>query len=360
MTIDENFEDNSVILSEMTAWLDSLRNNDGILLTGVLFCGSASPEGSQSLNEELEIGRAAALRKFIEQFVTVPDEVVSWSRTCWSLNDIRQDIINSDIESKEEITRILDENPDNIAERIREIDGGKIWTQLYSSYFTPLRNSMVVFTTRIKPVQVRELQHVTAPAQTYSGIRLAKSVAPMPPEQEWSRRILLKSNAAALGLAIANVAAEVDIARHWSFSLPVYYSAWNYFGPKTKFRLLAFQPEIRWWLSESNDGFYAGAHFGAAWYNFATGGDWRIQDKDGRNPAIGGGLDIGYRMDLSGDGRWKIEFALGAGARHLEYDRFYNEPDGLLKSSESRTWWGLDNAAVSVIYTIGIKKGGAK
>ena len=86
-------------------------------------------------------------------------------------------------------------------------------------------------------------------------------------------------------MAIANVAAEVDLAKHWSFTLPVYYSTWDYFKSTIKFRTFAVQPEFRNWLSEENDGFFAGAHFGLAYYNFAFDGDYRYQDHNRETPA---------------------------------------------------------------------------
>ena len=45
----------------------------------------------------------------------------------------------------------------------------------------------------------------------------------------WTRELHVKTNVVGLGLGIANAAVEVDLAKHWSFTLPVYYSSWDYF-----------------------------------------------------------------------------------------------------------------------------------
>lgn len=177
------------------------------------------------------------------------------------------------------------------------------------------------------------------------------------------RRLHLKTNAVAWGLAIANVAAEVDLARHWSFTLPLYYSAWNYFTSTIKFRMFAVQPELRYWLSGDNDGLFAGAHFGLAYYNFAFNGNYRYQDHNDDTPAIGGGVAVGYRMPLRKGSRWRVEFALGAGVYPLHYDKFHNPPrtkDGLLVGSEKKTYWGIDQLAVSFSYTFDLKKKGGR
>lgn len=173
----------------------------------------------------------------------------------------------------------------------------------------------------------------------------------------------MKTNAIGLGMAIANVAAEVDLAKHWSFTLPVYYSAWDYFKSTIKFRTFALQPEFRYWLSEENDGFFGGVHFGLAYYNFAFDGDYRYQDHNRETPAIGGGVSIGYRLPISKNNRWKVEFSLGAGVYSRHYDKFHNTPrtkDGLMIESIKKTYWGIDQAAVSFSYSFDLKKKGGK
>jgi hypothetical protein len=173
----------------------------------------------------------------------------------------------------------------------------------------------------------------------------------------------LKTNAIGLGMGIANVAAEIDLAKHWSFSLPIYYSAWNYFKSTIKFRTLAVQPEFRYWLSKYNDGFFAGAHVGLAYYNFAFDGDYRYQDHNRKTPALGGGVNVGYRLPISKNHRWRVEFLLGAGVYLLHYDKFHNTPntkDGLMVESIKKTYWGIDQAAVSFSYTFDLKKRGGK
>jgi len=181
--------------------------------------------------------------------------------------------------------------------------------------------------------------------------------------EAWKRHLYLKTNTIGLALAMANIAIEVDLAKHWSFNLPIYYSAWDYFKSTIKFRTLAIQPEFRYWLSEENDGFFTGAHFGLAYYNFAFDGAIRYQDHNRETPAIGGGISIGYRVPISKDQRWKMEFSVGGGVFPLHYDKFHNTPrtkDGLMIESIKKTFWGIDQAAISLSYTFDLKKGGKR
>ena len=162
-------------------------------------------------------------------------------------------------------------------------------------------------------------------------------------------------------LRFSNVGAEIDFAKHWSFTLPIYYSAWNYIKPTIKFRTFSIYPEVRYWLSPNNDGLFLDVHLGLAYYNFAFDGDYRFQDHNGEKPAIGGGLSIGYMLPISDNNRWRIEFSLGAGVYAVHYDKFFNTPntkEGLMIDSGKMTYWGIDQAAISFVYTFNLKKKG--
>lgn len=183
---------------------------------------------------------------------------------------------------------------------------------------------------------------------------------PTPAEERGVRKLSVRTNAFAWAAAISNIAAEVDVCKHWSFCLPVYYSAWDYFSSTLKFRTLALQPEVRYWFADRNDGWFAGAHFGLAWYNIATNGTYRTQDHNGTSPAPGGGLAVGYRMPISRNKRWRMEFSIGAGAYRLHHDKFRNYRDGLLVYSEKKTYIGIDQASLSFAYAFDLKRKGGE
>lgn len=162
----------------------------------------------------------------------------------------------------------------------------------------------------------------------------------------------IHTNAVAWAMAIANLGAECSFSAHWSAALSLYYSAWNYTEESCKFRTFLIRPEVRWWLSPVNHGFFAEAHLGLAYYNFAMPSwNYRIQDRDGRHPALGGGIGIGYRLPFR-NRRWAFEALVGAGVYHLSYDRFENRHNGPLHDTHSRTWFGIDNLSVGISYTL--------
>lgn len=213
------------------------------------------------------------------------------------------------------------------------------WNLLKNRYFSGGCNSSVLFinykTGDTLNITIKELFYNDEPVQV--------------------RNIYIKTNTIGLAGAIVNAAAEIDIRPHLSFSLPVYYSAWNYFKTTIKLRTLHIQPELRYWLNETNDGLYVGAHFGLGSYNVAMDGKYRYQDHNRRTPAIGGGLALGYRMPISNCGKWYLEFSLGCGAYKLHYDIFQNTPitkRGLKTGEVKKTYIGADQAAVSISYLL--------
>ena len=169
-------------------------------------------------------------------------------------------------------------------------------------------------------------------------------------------QLSVKTNAVALGLAIANAAVEIGWGEHCSVNLPFYYSAWDYFNTHKKFRMLGVQPEYRYWLRRG-EGWFFGIHAGVTYWNEAHDNNYRYQDHDGKHPAWGGGLAVGHRWQFNR--HWAIEASLGGGLYHLYYDKFRNEPNGEWLATSHRNLFCLDQANLSIVYTFG-KKGGRR
>ena len=180
------------------------------------------------------------------------------------------------------------------------------------------------------------------------------------PVTEYHPYGFVKSNMPAWLIAQANVAVEFDVASHWSVNIPIYYSGMNHFIGKWKFRVFGFQPAVRYWISEDNQGWFVGFHPGIAWYNYAFGGDYRYQDKGRHTPAIGAGLSAGYRLPVSANRRWWLEAELGLGVYSLNYDRFVNEKNGARVDSRKKTAFMPDIISLTIAYRFDMVKGGER
>ena len=382
VVIDSAYLDNAAQMKIMKNFIQELRQDSTITLTHVSFCGVASPEGHDNLNRKLARGRLGALERLVRREVEIPDSIISYNDNYINWDYLKSNIEASDISFKAEVLQILEEHDDSnhslhstpevdprIA-KLRQLDYGRVWLQIYQRYFARMRNAYAIFVTykQEPPIVEPEPEPTPYPAPVPEVVTPEPEVVePDPvqaPEPEcWVPHIYLKSNLLGLSVAIANLAVEVDLAKHVSFSLPIYYSGWNYFTSPIKFRAFATQPEVRFWTSKENDGFFTGVHFGMAYYNLATNGQYRYQDHRRETPALGGGVSVGYRLPVSKNNRWKMEFSLGAGAYKLHYDKFYNTDrtsDGLMKESVVRNYYGIDQATVSIAYMFDLKKKGGK
>ena len=371
--IDSTYLDNAAQLKIMRNFINELQQDSTIKLMMVSFCGVASPEGYDNLNRKLARGRLNAMERMVRRELEIPDSIISYNDNYINWDYLKSSIEASNISFKSDVLQILNEHIDSdyslhstsaidprIA-KLKQLDYGRVWAHINRLYFSRMRNACAVFVSYQQelPAVVEPEPEVTpdpAPAPEPEPVVLS---TPEPVVEKWRPHVYLKTNLLGLAASVANVGVEVDLAKHVSISLPVYYSAWDYFTSPVKFRALATQPEVRFWTSKENDGFFAGAHFGLAYYNVAFNGDYRYQDYNGETPAIGGGLNIGYRLPVSKNKRWKMEFSFGAGRYTLHYDKFYNTEntgDGFKAETVEKTYWGIDQASISLAYTLGMNK----
>lgn len=380
IVIDTLYSDNAERLDEILNHINQLRQDSMRYITQVTFNGVASPEGNYQQNRRLASNRLRALEEYIRSHITIPEGlIIRHNATYIPWKQLATEILASNIDYKEEILSIL-HGPSELVPyhnnsmvdcrvpALQKLDKGRVWRILNERYFPKMRNACFVLITLKdveRPLPVSASKSKLAQTTVNMDIPILEPMElPINPKpEEWTRQLHVKTNILGWSIAIANAAVEIDLAKHWSFNLPIYYSAWDYIKSTIKFRTLAIQPEFRYWPSEENDGFFTGAHFGLAYYNFAFDGAYRYQDHNRETPAIGGGISVGYRIPVSKNHRWKMEFSIGGGVYPLHYDKFHNTTrtkDGLMIESIKKTYWGIDQAAVSLSYTFDLKKKGGE
>lgn len=370
--IEKGYHNNVKQLSAIDSFLQEIKKDSTIAIYGVSFSGLSSPEGSYEINRRLSKERLKAFECILKNKTVLLDSLVSYEDTYIPWEYLRERVAESNILQKQAILDIIDLEPklvtylgcrhiDHRVLKLEALDGGKVWKELYGNYFKSMRTARVVFDTYKRKNLTPAVEEIESPLRR-NIVRKPEAgdsidfVTPLNLYPEWSLRFYIKTNAVGLGLGISNIAVEFDLAKHWSLSVPAYYAAHNYFVSTIKFRTLAVQPEVRYWFKDDNQGFFAGAHFGYAQYNVAVDGDIRYQDHDGKSPFLGGGISVGYCLPISTNNNWHIEFAVGAGIYNLYYDRFYNVNNGKLIDTVHKTYFGIDNVAINIAYSIGLNK----
>lgn len=392
--VDPSFRNNRI---ELDRFIESVRKSCGtIAVERIIIRSSASPDGYDRANELLSERRADSLAAYIVRHTSVPAELIEkqgWvspgiccagrsilpicatARRCCMFSTILPYSYSMHGDGWWTAAR----------NGLWDLYGGRPYKYMFKVFFPDLRSSIGVtlYTTKqVAPVAdtvtvadslaqpLPDTLSVVEPVVEQPTVGLvaesAGDLEPMPSEApavaespvpsvgEWGPKLSVKTNAIGWGMLMINAAVEVDLSRRFSLNVPLYYSACNYFTNDIKFRMLAFQPELRVWPLAKRR-FFAGVHFGVTSYNLALGGKWRIQDHNGDTPAWGGGVNVGYRLPLSRNERWNVEFSLGAGVYKLHYDKFRNEYNGAYDSSVKKTFFGIDNVAVSFSYMFDLK-----
>lgn len=370
--IDSTYMNNADSLRRIVEWVDQVQRDSMVDIVSVEFCGAVSPEGSVRINRYLSNARLRALEKYVRSRIYIPEDIIVRNDHYIAWNELYDMVVNSDLEDKDKILEILtSENvsePGKIDSRIGELkrfDNGKTWKRLFDMFFVDMRNAYTILVTKKSRIAIeyelrQQRKQLVIPPVDFNHIPTLAQASPAlePPEEPGTeyRNVYIKTNVAGLALLMANLGVEFDLGRYFSLNIPVYYSAVNYFCPTLKFRNFTLQPELRYWPKRNGRGFFVGAHAGFSYYNFAFNGDWRYQDHDGKSPTLGGGLSLGYRLPISHNDRWNLEFSVGAGAYPLHYDKFHNEMNGAIYSTHRKTYVGLDNVQIGISYRIPMKE----
>lgn len=364
--LDPNFRDNKAHLDEIISFIEKINRDTTLSVVKLSFCGSASPEGSSELNRKLSLNRLKALEEYVRSRVEIPDSVIRYDDSYIPWRRLRDFVIDSDIDRKQEVLDILnmkrtyvsyygDERIDKRVVELSKLDGGAVWRQL-GEMFPQMRSAHAVFITK------RKLPGFSSQEGVHLGMDLQidtihPHLLPLVDNHlDEYRHLHVATNLPAWGLLLSNATVEIDLSRHWSLALPVYYSALNYFADDVKFRTLTLQPELRYWFRGCESSWYAGAHAGISYFNVAWGELFRYQDHQMNTPALGGGLSVGYRKPLGSSKHWCLDLSVGAGIYAIHYDRFINVENGFLVDSHETTYTGIDQASISLSYMFNLAK----
>lgn len=376
---DPFYEGNARRLTEFTNKAKILQRDSLVTLDRVMVIASSSPEGSPEVNERLAYNRANNIADYLHQSIRFDQNAfeVYFNDLDWKLFER---LVEEDhyVPMRRELLGLIRERD---LRRIKVERFQRAWDYLLDNIFPEMRSTLVVFEYRTAETRDAEAAaEALRLAQEQERIRLeaerraaeeeaARQTQMAPPplpddDEEFSLDLreshpwscYIKTNLLGLALLDVNLALEFEMGRHMSVSLPFYYSSWDWFMAQTKFRVVGTQPELRVWFRDNFSGPFIAAHGTVAWYNIALpNAEFRIQDRDGKTPAYGAGLNFGwkFRLDPRRRNRWGIELSVGGGWLHLDYDLFYNVEDGRYAASEVREHFGIDHASIALTYRFG-------
>lgn len=183
------------------------------------------------------------------------------------------------------------------------------------------------------------------------GLLLATISLPL-----FAQKIALKTNLIYDLTTTLNLGVEYRLAPKWTVDVSGNYNPFT-FSDNKKWKHWLVQPEARYWFSEAFNRHFVGAHLLGGVFNagninapsflsiFPTGKDYRYEGE-----MFGAGLTYGYHHALSS--RWSLEYALGLGWVHSDYDKYDCPHCGDHLKSDKKDFLGVTKAAISLVYTI--------
>ena len=351
--------DNNMRTKEFFKELNELQSMPDVKITSFEMIGSCSPDGTQEYNDFLGNRRTMLFYERFSKELNYPiskilfrNESENWSKVAKYTAADRSIALR-----KEAVDEIL-KGGSGIVQRLKSLDYGRTYQEISEKIFPEVRTVTVkvTFGSPQQPAKQTKIKEVITEVQEMTKVDDALYEKPKKPRTYSSKSYIdcaVKTNAAAWLIGVSNVALEFPIAQNMTVNFPVYFSGWDTSYLTFNFKGLVLMPELRYYMPQV-DGLYLGAHAGLAWFNYYNNGDFRYQNTGWNTPSYGGGVNVGYRMPLKKNSPWDIEFGIGAGIYDVTYDIFYNEANGpFVARNQFSTYYGIDQAQISVIYKLG-------
>mgnify|MGYP002564439895 CR=1 FL=1 len=349
-SFDPCFHQNKVQVDSLGSYLRELEADEKWQLDSIRVSAYASPDGPTRMNDSISNLRGWNLSRYITANFGVADSLVRYRGEGVAWSRLASWVMASDYADKDEIVHIIEMPIDRPYRRIlllEQLDYGWTYQKLRDTYFPQLRFAEIT----VSSSEVRRPEVVVAePAVQPEVIDTLVSVEPVAIEEpvpvKHVPRFALKTNIVALGAGVANLGVEFRIGRNMSFELPVMFSPYT-IKSDYRIRVFAVQPEYRFWFSEAFSKHFLGIHASGAFFNVALDGNNRYQNTYER-PLWGAGLSYGYFLRLGS--HCGLEFTLGAGYAHIDYNVYRNVPNGEKYDSGTKEYWGLTKLGINFVY----------
>jgi len=365
------------------------RLREGCTVDAVLLRGSASPEGASYDNRALAEARSHALDSWFADTLGLDAALYHRESVGEDWEGLARIIRSLDVPWRDAAVDIIEHTPEWVTEggrvvdsrknRLRRLEGGKVWRWLDEYVYPDLRAvgmSVECIISRPRPART-DTVYISRTIRDTVYI----DITPVAPPREWKpagpdysdRKMLFALRTNVLAVPFANVGVEVPLGRRWSLGTDLYYPWLWRPGHRDGvdrdgfcFEMMALDAELRYWFPRRDMqagqrllGHSLGLYGMAGYYDFERnwsgyqGEFWDV------------GLDYLFATPLFG-GRMHLEVELGIGylaAADRPYDCF--EPGGKLfhRKGETRktTWFGPTRAQLSLVVPIYIrKKGGSR
>ena len=137
----------------------------------------------------------------------------------------------------------------------------------------------------------------------------------------YSQVVGVKTNLVMDAMKMINLGAEVGLSKKLTLDLYANYNPWKYKDQKMM-KMLAIQPELRYWFCDKFNGHFVGFHVHGGVYQAAAinmpWGIWpELEDHRFKGHFYGAGISYGYQWILAK--HWNLEGNIGVGYARVKY-----------------------------------------
>lgn len=357
INVDRSYHGNDTLLLKVLTEIDSMVLNPRIKVERITVLGTASPEGPYDNNVRLATNRAKAFIRILQKRYSFPDNIYAVSTIPEDWEGMRIMLTENDsIPYAATVLSFLDESehlsPAVREYRLKHIDGGRPYASMRDHVLPYLRRAAVDIDydtewlrhrQQFRPIAISPfILHPMMP----DIARPELDIQPLPIPRK--RFVAIKTNLLWDAALCANLGVEIELWPKWSLDIPVWYSPYDITG-RWRIRLLASQPEVRYWLKEAGVGHFFGVHTSIIGFNVSFNGDYRYQDPN--YAAFGVGLGYGYAFHLDKERRWSLEANIGAGYIGYKWIKYHNTGrNGAEVSRGQGIYWGVTRVGFTVAY----------
>ena len=168
-TLYPDYRNNPRELDKIVNTINLVKEDKNVSITGIEIHGYASPESPYNYNARLAEGRAKTLTYHVRRLVNLEDRLFKVTSTPEDWDGLREAVLSSNLEHKQEILDIIDDNKLTPDTRERKIKSNypKEYRFMLDTYYPALRHSDYVVSYTVRPFSVEEAKEIlrTKPKQ---------------------------------------------------------------------------------------------------------------------------------------------------------------------------------------------------
>lgn len=157
-----DFQNNAAEFEQVDSVINDIKSSPDLEITEFTVSGYASPEGNYEKNRALSDRRANSFANYLSSAHGIPRGVFKVTGYGEDWDGLVEAIKNSTLEDKDEVLRIIAEEPNHDARdaKFKKLSNGATWQALLKTYYPPLRRTDYIIAYHVRAFSVEEAKEM--------------------------------------------------------------------------------------------------------------------------------------------------------------------------------------------------------